>query len=343
MATVITDTKLDFKDVMLVPTESVLRSRSEVSLVRNYEFKHSSVKWSGVGIIAANMDTVGTFSMARSLTPRNMLTAIHKHYPREKLIEFFLKDEASTNAFFTIGTSEDDLEVLKYVLKKIGSEKLKFICIDIANGYSRHLQKTIQSVRSMLPKSCLMVGNVVTPEMVNRFHSLGVDIVKIGIGSGSVCTTRKMTGIGYPQFSAILECGAIAKELGIHICSDGGCTTPGDIAKAFAAGSSFVMLGGMLAAHTESETEQMTEKDVSFYGMSSRTAMKKYNGGVATYRTSEGKEVSIPYRGPVSNTLEEIEGGLRSACTYTNSRTLQELSENPIFIKVNNQLNTVFS
>jgi GMP reductase len=193
-----------------------------------------------------------------------------------------------------------------------------------------------------------MAGNVVTPEMTEELILAGVDIVKVGIGPGSVCTTRKMTGIGYPQLSAVIECADAAHGLKGHIIADGGCSVPGDVVKAFAAGADFVMLGGMLAGHKEglpSEYKDTTEGKslVDFYGMSSKSAMDLHSGGVANYRASEGKHVKIPYRGEVSRTLQDILGGLRSACTYVGASELKELSKRATFVRVTQQLNNSLS
>jgi GMP reductase len=190
-----------------------------------------------------------------------------------------------------------------------------------------------------------MAGNVVTGEMTEELILDGVDIVKVGIGPGSVCTTRRMAGVGYPQLSAIIECADAAHGLRGFICADGGCTSPGDLAKAFGAGADFIMLGGMLAGHDECGSDIVEVngvKKMRFYGMSSREAMTKYSGGVAGYRASEGKEVLLDYRGPVENTLQDILGGVRSACTYVGARTLKELSKRTTFVRVTQQINEVF-
>jgi GMP reductase len=174
----------------------------------------------------------------------------------------------------------------------------------------------------------------------------GADIVKVGIGPGSVCTTRVKTGVGYPQLSAIIECADAAHGLGGHIISDGGCVTPGDVAKAFGAGADFVMLGGMLAGHNESGGEMIEiagEKYKKFYGMSSETAMNKHVGGVAEYRASEGKTVQVPFKGDVIDTLKDILGGIRSTCTYVGASKLKELTKRTTFIRVLEQENVIFN
>lgn len=203
----------------------------------------------------------------------------------------------------------------------------------------------MKKVREAYPELVIMAGNVVTGDMTEELLLAGADIVKVGIGPGSVCTTRKMTGVGYPQLSAIIECADAAHGLGGRICADGGCTVPGDIAKAFGGGADFVMLGGMLAGHDEAGGETVEENGKTFkrfYGMSSADAMNKYAGGVARYRAAEGKSVLIPARGPVEDTVQGILGGVRSACTYVGARRLKELTMRTTFIRVGMQLNEVF-
>jgi GMP reductase len=342
-------TKLDFKDVLIRPKRSTLSSRREVDITREYVFKWSRKTFRGVPVIAANMDGVGTFAMAQAFVKdgNGLSVALHKHYPLEKLVDFFGKN-GGVPVWYSIGIAGDDQKKLKSFLKSKpqkcgkGIEKL---CIDVANGYSEQFVDFVKRAREMLPDTTIMAGNVVTGEMVEELILAGVDVVKVGIGPGSVCTTRRMTGVGYPQLSAIIECADAAHGLGGLICSDGGCTVPGDIAKAFGAGADFVMLGGMLAGYDQSEEKVVKEggqKYMAFYGMSSETAMKKHKGGVAEYRASEGKTVKIPYRGDVSGALQDILGGLRSACTYVGARRLKELSKRTTFIRVSQQINTVF-
>ncbi len=339
------DIKLDFKDVLIRPKRSTLRSRKDVDITRDYVFKWSKRSYHGVPIIAANMDGVGTFSMAKAFLEHDakMSVALHKHYPLEDLIAFFNENDAQS-AWYSIGMVTADQEKLDAFMQKCPN-KVEKICLDVANGYSEHFVDFVKGTREKYPDLTIMAGNVVTGEMVEELILAGVDVVKVGIGPGSVCTTRKMTGVGYPQLSAIIECADAAHGLGGLICADGGCTVPGDLAKAFGAGADFIMLGGMLAGHDQSEMniiEADGEKFVTFYGMSSDTAMTKHKGGVAEYRASEGKTVKIPYRGDISGTLQDVLGGVRSACTYVGAKRLKELSKRTTFIRVTQQINNVF-
>jgi GMP reductase len=336
--------KLDFRDVLIRPKRSTLPSRAQVDIRREFVFKHSQHKYHGIPVIAANMDTVGTFEMARALAPYALSVALHKHYGADELVRFFKSLETPSTAFYSMGITKHDLDKFERVHGKAG-ESIRYVCIDVANGYSEAFVKFVEKFRRTYPDLTLMAGNVVTGEMTEELVLSGADIVKVGIGPGSVCTTRKMTGVGYPQLSAIIECADAAHGLGGHICADGGCTTPGDVAKAFGGGADFVMLGGMFAGHDESGgdlVERGGEKFKRFYGMSSKAAMDKYSGGVAEYRAAEGKEVLIPHRGPVAGTVQEILGGVRSACTYVGARRLKELSKRTTFVRVAQQLNEVF-
>jgi len=325
---IIDDTKLDFSDVLITPKRSQLTSRKEADLTRNFTFLHSNHTWTGIPIIAANMDHTGTIAMAHVLMEYPMLTALCK----------FIKSSEwgwNKNIIQTIGLDQELNEI---------QESGDWICLDVANGYTERFNDYVALMREheATKKKIIIAGNVCTPEATEQILLAGADIVKIGIGPGSVCTTRKMTGIGYPQLSAVIECADAAHGLGGHIVADGGCTVVGDIAKAFGGGADFVMLGGMLAGHNECEGE--VENDtMTFYGMSSEEAQLKYYGGKKSHRASEGKKVQVPYKGNVADTIDEMLGGLRSSCTYAGARTLKALPKCTTFVKVNRQLNEVFS
>lgn len=342
-----TDIKLGFKDVMIRPKRSTLKSRSEVSLIRKFHFRHGDNRWEGIPIIAANMDTVGTFEMATVLSGHQVITAIHKHYSVEQWVEFIKAAPAPVTDYICVstGTAANDAKKLDDIIRACPS--LRFICIDVANGYSEHFVDFVKKTRKNYPGQIIIAGNVVTGEMVEELLLAGADIIKVGIGPGSVCTTRVKTGVGYPQLSAIVECADAAHGLGGHIISDGGCKVPGDVAKAFGGGADFVMLGGMLAGHAESGGELAEGDDGKkyklFYGMSSETAMNKYSGGVAEYRASEGKTIKMPFRGPVNETVLDILGGIRSTCTYVGASQLKELTKRTTFIRVQEQHNEWFS
>ena len=318
------DIKLDFNDVLIRPKRSTLVSRKNAELNRVFSFKYSKHIWKGVPIVASNMDHVGTLNMAEVLSSYNMLTALCKfvEFPKNNNLQYLMR---------TIGL---DVE--------LDFETPTWLCIDIANGYTERFFNYINKVREKHSNAIIVAGNVCTPEATEQIILAGADIVKLGIGPGSVCTTRKMTGVGYPQLSCIIECADAAHGLGGHVMGDGGCTVPGDIAKAFGAGADFVMLGGMLAGHDECSGE-IENGNMVFYGMSSEEAQVKYYGEKQKYRASEGKAVQVPYRGSVEKTIEEILGGLRSSCTYAGAKTLKALPKCTTFVKVNRQLNEVFN
>ena len=354
------DIKLDYKDVLIRPKRSTLKSRKQVRLERKFKFRNSKAEYEGVPIMASNMDGVGIFEMADTLAEQNIFTCLVKTYSVEQLTIYFNNNdvpERSHNVAMSIGTSDDDFQKLVDVQANVG-DKLKYVCMDIANGYSDHFAARVRKVRDQFPGLIIIAGNVVTGEMTEELILAGADIVKVGIGPGSVCTTRIQTGVGYPQLSAVMECADAAHGLGGHIIADGGCTCPGDVAKAFAGGADFVMLGGMLAGHDEGggevitkyyqtneiiredvgdqtkETRRVEEKQfVQFYGMSSESANDKHFGGLKDYRSSEGRTVLAPYRGSVKVTIQEILGGIRSTCTYAGAIKLKQLSKCTTFIR----------
>jgi len=362
------DVKLDYKDVLIRPKRSTLKSRSQVRLDRKFTFRHSKQDYEGIPIMASNMDGVGTFEMADKLAKQNIFTCLVKTYTSNQLIDFFNTDDylRTNNVAMSIGTSDDDYCKLQQVVALVDGN-LKYVCMDIANGYSDHFAKHVSKVREEFPNLVIIAGNVVTGEMTEELILSGASIVKVGIGPGSVCTTRIQTGVGYPQLSAVIECADAAHGLGGHIIADGGCTCPGDVAKAFAAGADFVMLGGMLAGHDEGGGEVITKfyetneleyefqdhlenhkrkveqkQFVQFYGMSSESANDKHFGGLKDYRSSEGRTVLVPYRGSVADTVQEVLGGIRSTCTYAGALKLKQLSKCTTFVRCTQTHNSVY-
>ena len=367
-----TDIKLDYKDVLIRPKRSTLRSRKQVKLARTFQFRNSKSEYTGVPIMAANMDGVGTFQMADTLAKQHIFTCLVKTYSIDELVDYYNEGilERTENVAMSIGTSDDDWCKLQSVIA-LAASNLKFVCMDIANGYSEHFAQHVKKVRDAFPNIVIIAGNVVTGEMTEELILNGADIVKVGIGPGSVCTTRIQTGVGYPQLSAVIECADAAHGLGGHIIADGGCTCPGDVAKAFGAGADFVMLGGMLAGHDEGGgeviekfyktgewrknvhtlegIESTTWEDainrkqfVAFYGMSSDAANTKHFGGLKDYRSSEGREVLVPYRGAIEDTIQDLLGGIRSTCTYAGAMKLKQLSKCTTFVRCTQTHNGVF-
>ena len=382
------DLKLDYKDVLIRPKRSTLGSRKEVDLERGFTFRNYRPyvatdvlpdgypvvqeqyrHYRGTPIMAANMDGVGTFEMADKLAEGKIFTCLVKTYSINELVNYFDSDmpERTDYVAMSIGITDADHAKFRDVYEQTGS-RLKYVCIDVANGYSSRFRDTVSEFRMMYPNLVIIAGNVVTGEMTEELILAGADIVKVGIGPGSVCTTRIQTGVGYPQLSAVMECADAAHGLGGHIIADGGCTCPGDVAKAFAGGADFVMLGGMLAGHDQGggevitkhyqtneiiredvgdqtkETRRVEEKQfVQFYGMSSDAANKKHFGGLKDYRSSEGREVLVPYRGDVAATVQDLLGGLRSTCTYAGAIRLKHLMRCTTFIRCTQQFNSVYA
>ena len=337
------DLKLTFDDVLIRPKRSTLISRSDVNLVREFTFRHTEETWDGVPIVAANMDTTGLFSIAEILQGHKMLTCTQKFYSTKEFSDAWENGVNSEFVAVTCGSTDESFELLK---RKMATNKgLKMICIDVANGYREVFLNFVKKVRGAFPEKIIIAGNVATREMTEALILAGADIVKVGIGPGSVCTTRKVAGLGYPQLSPISECADAAHGLNGHVMSDGGCSSPGDVAKAFAAGADFVMLGGMLAGHDESGGELIEDSGgsyKSFYGMSSAKAMETHYGEIAGHRAPEGKEVRVPYRGPLEVTVQSILGGLRSACSYVGARRIKDLPKCTTFIRVSMTTNEVF-
>jgi len=342
--------KLDFDDVLIRPKRSSTPSRAAVNIVREFLTKNSQKWLKCIPVFAANMDTVGCEPIAKVMSSNNMMTALHKFYKEEELVRIF-NSELAPSLFYTMGMTNDDINKLSYVSTY---SKIDNICIDVANGYSEVFNNHVKNIRQKFPEAIIMAGNVVTPDQVHELLLVsGADIVKIGIGPGSACETRKVTGIGYPQLSATVECADAAHGLKGHICTDGGCKYPGDIVKALGAGGDMVMLGGMIAGHEECEGKWKFKqyydmgksswdgpvyfdvKDkLEFYGMSSENAMNKYNGGMADYKASEGKAMWIDNKGPLDKTLKQICGGIRSACSYVGATTLRDFSKCTTFVRL---------
>jgi len=353
------DFKLDFSNVLIRPKRSTLKSRKQVDLFRQTKFRNAKdskglpKEYNGIPIMASNMDGVGTFEVADELAKHNIFTCLVKTYTFAELVAFFhcLEDDLAydrrQNVAMSIGASGDDLKKFRHVYEMTDGA-IKYLCVDVANGYTEMFSNFIYQLRLNHPELVIIAGNVVTGDMTQELILNGADIVKCGIGPGSVCTTRIQTGVGYPQLSSVIECADAAHGLGGHIIADGGCTNSGDIAKALGGGADFVMLGGMLSGHDEGGGEYILEDDnpipvgVKFYGMSSETANEKHFGGLKDYRAAEGKEVIVPYRGSIGATVHSILGGIRSTCTYVGARRIKDLTKCTTFVKVYNTHNTIF-
>ena len=378
------EVKLNYDDVLIRPKRSTLGSRKEVGLERGFSFpnyepyvakdvlpdgypvvQEQEKHFRGVPIIASNMDGVGTFEMADELASQKIMTCLVKTYSVNELVDYFdiMPTARKEYVAMSIGITQNDEDKFRAVYEQVG-DKLKYICIDVANGYSERFCDFVRRFRQCYSNLVIIAGNVVTADQTQELILNGADIVKVGIGPGSVCTTRIQTGVGYPQLSAVMECADAAHGLNGHIIADGGCTCPGDVAKAFAGGADYVMLGGMLAGHDEGGGKIVTkhiatggayktpegtfipyfeeQNFIQFYGMSSDAANQKHFGGLKDYRASEGREVLVPYRGKVADTIQTILGGIRSTCTYAGAKRLKYLSKCATFIRTNSQYNKTY-
>ena len=339
------DVKLDYSDVLIRPKRSTLTSRFDVEMERTYTFYHSKKEWTGVPVMASNMDTTGTFEMHEVLSQHGLVTCIARHYNKNGHEQWDMSNRRNLLCVMS-GISENEIRETTAIYNTFPD--IAFIGLDVANGYTINFVESIKQLRKLCPKSTIIAGNVVTADMTAEILMAGADIVKVGVGPGSVCTTRTKTGIGYPQLSAVIECADAAHGIGGHIIADGGCNSSGDIVKAFAAGADFVMVGGILAGHDECDGELVFEDDnpepvgMKFYGMASSTAMDRHGHPNREYRGEEGKTVTVPYRGSVENTVTDILSGMRSACTYVGANRLKDLSKCTTFLRVNNTHNRIY-
>lgn len=375
---------LDFSDVLMVPQPSELTSRRQVDIARTFKFKRrpGNIEYTGIPVVASNMDSIASFAMSEALNHFQMQCCLHKFHNTEENFENLANHLKTVDgSVMTIGISNVDYEYFTRMFDTYRSDvewRTKgpfWVCIDVANGYTRSFREYISKVRENREEDLIIIaGNVVTKEMTINLIEAGADIVKVGIGPGAACITRKITGVGVPQFTAVEQCADGAHGAGGMIISDGGCKVVGDICKAIAVGADFVMLGGMLSGYEECldpkfgislvekqrvewvaklysnypdgtpepRPEIFTDKFVQFRGMSSREAMEEHYGEMASYRASEGKQVLVPYKGTVQDKLKEICGGLRSACTYLGARELKEVHRRATFVTVRRQLNNMF-
>lgn len=343
-----TEIKLDYSDVLIRPKRSTLESRKDVNLQRELKFLHSKKTWSGIPIMTANMADTGTFSMAKALSKHNIITTLHKYYSVQVLEKELPAFNNPKYLAYTMGIRDEDFQKLNEVINKNLQNYFDFVCLDVPNGYLERFANAVKKLRSLLPDHILIAGNVVTNEMAEQLLLQGADVVKVGIGSGAACLTRRKAGVGYPQLSAVIECAdaahGITSDTGYGlIIADGGAVYPSCVGKAFCAGADFVMMGSMFAGYDQSEGDIVEEGGKKFkvhFGSSSNTALEKFYGGVDAHRASEGRTVKIPYKGDVNHFVQDLLGSLRSTGTYIGARRLKEFPKRATFILVNRQLNT---
>jgi GMP reductase len=344
------DIKLDYSDVLLRPKRSNLTSRKDVDIEREFRFYHSPKTWKWVPIMTANMATSGTFALARVLKDQKMITTFHKYYTIDEYREFFWEFHAPDYVAYTLGIRDADIEQLRAMQAADLMKHFSFICLDIPNWYIQRFLEVIRLVRHEFPEHIIIAWNVVTNEMTEEIILAGADIVKIGIGPGSVCTTRKMTGVWYPQLSAVIECADAAHgttnpktgNCGL-IIADGGQQFPSCVAKAFCGGADFNMCGSLFSGYDESGGE-LIEKDgkkyKEYYGSSSNKALLENYGKKEWHRASEWRYVLMPYKWPILSFVQDLFWSLRSTGTYIWATKLKHFSKCTTFLRVNRQLTT---
>lgn len=360
MQKIINELKLDFNDVLIVPQRSTLTSRSEINLERTFHFYHSPRIWEGVPIMCANMSFC-SFEMAKALAKYNMIACLHKYHSIQELYDYFNQYPDNLDyTFVSIGYKKSDLNHLLDLKNKLG--KQPNICIDVPNGHMDVFVKYCKKVRDNFPESIIIAGNVTNTSSTQELLIYGgVDLVKIGIGGGSACTTRFLTGCGFPQLSACIENSYVAhglqngnKKLGL-IVSDGGHKTVGDVCKALCSGADFVMLGGYFAGSENCDGEWQYEYQTSlgfwqpidpennnpkrktkftYYGMSTHHAQDLYEDHIKNYRASEGTKITTNYKGSLDKVIQELLGGIRSCCCYIGSDCIKNMSKCGQFCRV---------
>ncbi len=373
MTQILSETYLDYSDILIKPKMgNNLSSRKDVNLTREYVFKRGQIR-KGLGIFNANMATVGNFETAKKLLKAGMFATLHKFYTAEEMIDFMRQCQNEkidySNLFISIGIKNGIRELDK--LKEIEDSTIWFkpnICIDAPNFYINKAFEVLKHCRELFPESVIMCGNIASSDICHKLLDYA-DILKVGIGPGSVCRTRSVTGCGVPMVSCILDCADVVHSVGGMICADGGIVEVGDICKAFALNADFVMSGGMFAGTDEAEGEVIEKcyktneyaidmidgskpipdqplydikKYKLYYGMSSTLANNKFAGGMSNYKASEGREAFIPYTGSLDKILQDIKGGIASACTYIGAANVKDMSKCATLIKVNHTINKVF-
>lgn len=307
---------IDFHNTFIKPTPSSLSSRQQVQLERTFTF-NNGVKWTTVPIIISNMSTTGVPSLVtnEAIIRSKISVALHKWVGT--LSSTYIEQEQikQDNWWHTVGVPTDGYEQEYWKELDLKAKQTNKICVDVANGYMEKFAETVFDIRQKYPKHIIMAGNVCTPEGASELALAGVDIIKVGIGPGHLCRTRRVTGVGYPQLQAIRDiCNKI--QYNVYICSDGGVKYPGDACKAFVAGADFVMMGSYFLGCDELGCEG--------YGMASQKAIDIF-GYQSSYRPVEGVTETFDKKGPISGLLQQLLGGIRSCCTYTNSKTIEEL------------------
>jgi IMP dehydrogenase len=330
-----------FDDVLIVPKFSEVNSRSEVDIstnLRELRFK--------LPVISANMDTVTGDAMSRAMLRNGAQACIHRFGTIEETVDLFQRSHATdlhVSPMVSIGVGSIELQRAKALF----DEGAHTYVVDVAHGAQLSVAKQVLALREILgPYVNIVAGNFATGESVKHFLEyvgFAVDAIKVGIGPGSACTTRIKTGVGYPQLSAVLDIARTIEQTGVTVIADGGMKTAGDICKAIAAGADMAMLGGMLAGTEETPGDAFSPS--SELQFNPKNAFKKYRGSAslesyrdqgkeAKHRTAEGESFLVPYKGPVADILQDIEGGLRSSLSYVGASNLKEFQRRAEFVRI---------
>ncbi len=344
---IIEEEQLDFSDVLIQPKCSKILSRSQVNLEREFKWYDENNEKHTISCIpvgCSNMGTVGTVKMAELMVKKNHFSCLEKHISTTEIDALFerLTEHERDLVVPSIGIKEDTKDLF-YLYDKWD---LKMIMIDVPNGYIPSLIERIKEIRNHCTRSFIIAGNVVDSAGVVQIIDAGANCSKVGLGNGSVCRTREKTGVGRPQLSTIVETADTCHQRGAYVMADGGVTCPGDVCKAFGAGADFVIAGSMFAGCDEADGECITVGNKHFkqyYGMSSHFAQEKHFGGIRKYSASEGREKLIPCTGSLESVLQDIDGGLKSCCTYIGCDKMKNFSRHTTFYKVHNQLNMLYA
>lgn len=320
---------LTFDDVLLVPGYNGIRSRQNVTTEARV-----CGRTFGIPLISSNMDTITEVEMARFMSAQGGMAILHRFMTIEQNVKMFsgLNEKEKASTAISIGVGPDGIERAE-ALVACGAQS---ICVDVAHGHSKEVNRTIRTLREKWSDGLMVIaGNVATYAGADYLAAAGADLIKVGIGSGSVCTTRIKTGFGVPQLSALQDCRKVDRAL----ISDGGVRFPSDAVKALAAGADFVMLGGMLSGTDETPGKPTLGKDgktqvKKFRGMASREAQEDFMGGMQEWKTAEGIAVEVPCRGPAKNVIQDLLGGIRSGMTYCGASTIKDLQRKAQFIEI---------
>lgn len=316
---------ITFDDVLLIPSYNHHESRRVVNIAVTDKLQKLTLE---LPVISSNMDTITESNMANFMQTKGGMGALHRFLSIDDNIKQF--KACTGQVFVSVGCTAAELERAE-ALRDAGAT---FFCVDVAHAHAKYVGKTLKSLRKLLGSRCIMAGNVATYAGADYLASCGADIIKAGIGGGSVCSTRIKTGFGVPMLTCIQDCARTDRS----IVADGGIRTSGDIVKALAFGADFVMIGGMLAGTAPTPGQVYTnDKGIQvkrYRGMASREAQEDFLGQMHEWKTAEGVSTDVPYRDQQDAIIADIVGGLRSGLTYAGADTIRELQRKLNYVLV---------